>query len=218
MAAGDQSAQLFAVSSEAGDTAIFAAEFSPDGAQIVTGGDGRQAVIWNLEGKVVKSCLQEHTGAIRCVAFSAGGEKFVTGSGDNTLILWDAKTGEHIAPPLTGHQAPVITAAFSPEKNLIVSGSDDHSVIVWDLEKQQQAGRLIAHHDPVRAVAFRGGRLYTSSWGEESRVWELDADKLVKICHARANRELTGEERKAYIDPDPRLDLPEPVGERVNEP
>ena len=213
-------AQIFSASSEVEDAAIFAVEFSPDGSRLVTGGDGRRAAMWNLEGKVEKTFPKEHSGAIRCVAFSADGGKFVTGGGDNTLILWDAKMGVHIAPPLTGHQAPVLTAAFGPDGKLIASGSDDHSVIVGDLAPKQHAGRLIAHHDSVRAVAFSrdNTRLYTSSWAGESHAWELHAGRLVEICRERANRDLTDEERKIYIGPDPRIDVPEAVGELRKEP
>ncbi|MEO7319351.1 MAG: WD40 repeat domain-containing protein, partial [Chthoniobacteraceae bacterium] len=182
----------------------FALKFSPDGSRLVTGGKAERAVIWNLrpgETPEPKMCAEEHTGTIRCVAFSPDGKMFATASGDNTLILWDTETRKRLSAPLAGHRAPVLIAAFSPNGKLLASGSDDHSVILWDVETRQPAGRLNGHTDSVRAMAFSkdGKQLYTGSWDEESRKWELDAKALGDICRERANRNLGETEWTDYM-------------------
>ena len=56
------------------------------------------------------------------MAFSPDGRRIVSGSGDKTLRLWDAKTGQPIGQPLDGHDGDVKSVAFSPDGSRIVSG------------------------------------------------------------------------------------------------
>lgn len=186
------------------DDVMFALEFSPDGKRLVSGGDGERAVVWNLGGGAQPdplACVEEHTGTIRSIAFSPDGKTFATTSGDNTLIVWDTETRKRLSAPLAGHHAPVVVAAFSPDGRILASGSDDHSVILWDVATRQSTGRLIGHTDSVRALAFSSDskRLYTGSWGDESREWELDPGALQNICRERANRNLVESEWTDYM-------------------
>ena len=182
----------------------YALAFSPDGSRLVSGGKAERAVVWDLRAKgkpEAQRCAGEHTGKIRCVAFSRDGKMFATGSGDNTLILWETESRRRLSPPLAGHSAPVLVAAFSPDGKRLASGSDDRSVILWDVATRQGTGRLIGHTDSVRAMAFSkdGEQLYTGSWDEESRKWEMDAKALHDICRERANRNLSKGEWTDYM-------------------
>ena len=56
------------------------------------------------------------------MAFSPDGKRIVTGSGDQTVKVWDADTGQEVLT-LKGHTAQVTSVAFSPDGKRIVSGS-----------------------------------------------------------------------------------------------
>ncbi|KIK12146.1 hypothetical protein PISMIDRAFT_462603, partial [Pisolithus microcarpus 441] len=47
--------------------------------------------------------LQEHASHVTSVAFSPNGNRIVTGSRDETVRIWDAKSGDQIGSPLKGH-------------------------------------------------------------------------------------------------------------------
>ena len=57
------------------------------------------------------------------------------GSGDTTLKVWDAQTGQETLT-LKGHSSGVTSVSFSPDGKRIVSGSsgsNDKTLKVWDI-------------------------------------------------------------------------------------
>jgi WD40 repeat protein len=62
--------------------------------------------------------------------FSPDGNQIVSGSWDNSVRVWDAKTGEQLRE-LQGHTKMVNSVVFLPDGNQIISGASDKSVRVW---------------------------------------------------------------------------------------
>ena len=78
-----------------------------------------------------KLLMQGHTNQVNSVACSADGTRIVSGSGDSTVKVWDAGSGEEILT-LRGHAGPVTSVAFSADGVWIASGSFDNTVKVWN--------------------------------------------------------------------------------------
>ena len=64
------------------------------------------------------------------VAFSQDGSRVVSGSSDETVRIWNAKTGEPEAL-LKGHIGNVRAIAFAPDGSQVVSG-DGITVRIWN--------------------------------------------------------------------------------------
>ena len=62
----------------------------------------------------VDQILVGHTDGVNDVAFSPDGHRLASGSGDRTVRLWNADTGQQIGVPLTGHINGVNSVVFSP--------------------------------------------------------------------------------------------------------
>jgi WD40 repeat protein len=68
------------------------------------------------------------------VNWSPEGDKIISGSFDNVIIIWDANSGSKLGS-LTGHTGSVYGAHFSPQMDRVFSCSFDRTVKVWDLDK-----------------------------------------------------------------------------------
>ncbi|KAG4273322.1 hypothetical protein FPRO04_14559 [Fusarium proliferatum] len=80
------------------------------------------------------ACLQTlegHDGSVLSVVFSADGQRLASGSGDKTVKVWDAHSGECLKT-LEGHDGSVSSVVFSADGQRLASGSDDKTVKIWD--------------------------------------------------------------------------------------
>src|SRR5436189_6119119 len=70
--------------------------------------------------------IKGHSGFVYSVAFSPDGEILATGSFDNTIKLWDAKTGKELKT-LKAHTDQVYSVSFKHDAKLPASDSKDKS-------------------------------------------------------------------------------------------
>jgi WD40 repeat protein len=82
----------------------------------------------------IQNVLKGHTEWVASVAFSPDGKHIVSGSGDKTIRVWNADSGEVVSGPFEGHTHWVMSVAFSPDGKRTVSGSDDMTIRVWNAD------------------------------------------------------------------------------------
>ena len=78
------------------------------------------------------------------VSFSPDGTKVASGSGDNTVKLWDVTSGECLQT-LEGHSRYVTSVSFSPDGTKVASGSWDKTVKLWDVTSGECLQTLEGH-------------------------------------------------------------------------
>ncbi|KAG8979239.1 hypothetical protein FRB93_010250, partial [Tulasnella sp. JGI-2019a] len=119
--------------------------------------------------------MEGHTYLVKCVAVSPDGTTIVSGSNDNTLQLWDAKTGAVIGKVMEGHTNWVNCVAVSPDGTTIVSGSWDNTLRLWDAKTGAVIGKVMeGHTHSVNCVAFSGDgkhTIFTNSQGKNI-MWD----------------------------------------------
>ena len=110
----------------------------------------------------------------------AGGRENGEAGSDNSLRLWDVKTGEEIRK-FDGHTEGVWGVAISPDGRRALSGSGrwtldsaDTTVRLWDLETGKELHKLAGHTQTVWNVAFLTDGKKALSCGDKSvRLWQL---------------------------------------------
>ena len=84
------------------DAAISCVQYAPAGDVIAAGdSDGRIHFIGKMyfvdpTAGEIKSSLRGHTDCVWSVCFSPDGTKIVSGSSDETVLIWDAASGEQL--------------------------------------------------------------------------------------------------------------------------
>ncbi|MCJ8278928.1 MAG: hypothetical protein MJK14_03010 [Rivularia sp. ALOHA_DT_140] len=63
---------------------------------------------------------------------------------DNTIKLWDGKTGKP-KKTIKGHKNKVSSISFSRNHNLLASGSYDKTVKIWNIETGKVVHTLKGH-------------------------------------------------------------------------
>jgi WD40 repeat protein len=118
--------------------------------------------------------LEGHTGCVWGVAITPDGKTVVSGSGDNTLRVWDLETGNCRAT-FGGHTASVRGVVVTPDGKTVVSGSDDNTLRVRDIETGQCLVTFEGHTGGVNDVAITpdGKTAVSGSFDRTLKVWDI---------------------------------------------
>lgn len=130
--------------------------------------------------KLVRT-LRGHTGWIGRIAWSPHGRMLASPSGDKTIRLWDAETGECLRT-LNGHGDAVISVAFDLAGSTLASGSRDSTIKLWEPGSGKLLRTLEGHDGTVFSVAFdpAGGMLASGSDDKTIKLWEPASGKLLR--------------------------------------
>ncbi|MFM6270768.1 MAG: WD40 repeat domain-containing protein, partial [Dolichospermum sp.] len=142
-----------------------------------------------------------HKSSVNTLVITPDDSKFISGSSDSTIKIWDLATGKELQT-LTGHSRKVNTLAITPDGSKLVSGSDDSTIKIWDLEKNKLSSHSTAHNSDVSALLItpNGSKLVSGSSDSTIKIWDFFTGQELQILTGH------GDEVEAVaVSPDNRL-------------
>lgn len=154
--------------------------FSPDGHQLVSGGEGASGGLvrrWDVSSK---SMIDEYDGfpnVVHMAIFSPDGKRIAAGSADGTVIVWDVATHEPIFKR-TGANG-LWSLAFSADGESLVATAGQ-AIKIWNLASGQERtleddSSLVMH---TAFVPPDGRMLMTSGYEGTIRTWNAATGEL----------------------------------------
>jgi WD40 repeat protein len=133
--------------------------------------------------------LEGHSSGVAALCLLPDG-RLASGSGDNTIRLWDVADGAETAR-LEGHSDGVYALCLLPDGRL-ASGSDDDTIRLWDVAAGAETARLERHSGVVTALCLLpDGRLASGSYDKTIRLWDVAAGaETARLKYSGAVRSL----------------------------
>jgi WD40 repeat protein/tRNA A-37 threonylcarbamoyl transferase component Bud32 len=134
------------------------------------------------------STLKGHSKDVNSVVFSPDSQMLASGSGDNTIKLWDLRTQKEIAT-LSEHTNAVSSVTFSLDGRMLASGSIDNSIKLRKVQNQQQNAIVTLDSYFVLCVAFSPDSytLASGSWNNTVKLWDLQSLKQIATLTGHSN-------------------------------
>lgn len=129
--------------------------------------------------------LRGHGGPVRALSIAPDGKLVLSGSFDQSAILWSLDTGKALRI-LRAHEGAVNAVLALPDGFL--TGGEDGRVLLWRPGEDRPAANAKLHDAPVSALATgRAGALFASAgWDGLVKVWRSPADGDVRRFEGHA--------------------------------
>jgi WD40 repeat protein/tRNA A-37 threonylcarbamoyl transferase component Bud32 len=161
--------------------------FSPNGHVLALAGAGG---VWLLDGTPRRE-LFACRDAGSAVAYRGDGLWFASAGLDESVRIWDARTGQPVRTCKgggEGHSGLVERVVFSPDGRLLASAGRDGSAKLWDTETAHVLRTLEGHTGAVLDVAFSpdGSRLASAGADGKVILWDVATGRRVATCTGHA--------------------------------
>jgi WD40 repeat protein len=162
---------------------VFDVAWSPDGDKIATAGGDGKVILWDRNGKEIKSQVVTNSSEVNSVSFSPNGKiiAFTTGK---TAGIWNTEKKEKTIQNLTDKQEAFKSINFSPDGKTIATASKNGIIKLWRLNGQKfytvKTFQCCQGNDYVDRVNFSsdGNTIVTVTRMNNFQLWSKEGKSL----------------------------------------
>ena len=145
------------------------------------------SVSYSQTGTLQTVLQKGHSKYVTCSDFHPSGKYAITGSYDNSIILWSLQSGKQIRI-FNKHTAPVWSAVFSKDGSQVLSTSADQTIILYNTLTGAVVHSWDSKKDEVRQAYF--------SYSGDQIILSTNRDGL--FVYDRVSGDFMGEYNKNY--------------------
>jgi WD40 repeat protein len=123
------------------------------GNRALTGHENGRVSLWDLDLGMQLKVFKRNDAPITSLVF-AGPKKFLAGSNDWSVSLWEISTPSVPLHVFEGHGRDVLSVAIDPTRGLIASGGADKTVKLWETKSLSHVRTYPRARDFITAAAF----------------------------------------------------------------
>ena len=134
---------------------VCALGYSPDGTNVVTGGDDGKVKVWQTSTGFCTVTFTEHVAPVKAVTFAKGGNVVISASVDGTVRAFDLLRYRNFRTMTTPEPTAFASLAVDAAGEVVAAGSaDSFDIYVWALQTGKLLDVLAGHEGPVSSLAF----------------------------------------------------------------
>jgi cell division cycle 20-like protein 1 (cofactor of APC complex) len=156
-------------------------KWSADESQLASGGNDNKLFIWNLQSSQPVNRFNEHTAAVKAIAWSPHQHGLLCsggGTADRCIRFWNTLSGSSLNCIDTGSQ--VCNLQWSKNCNELVSthGYSLNQIILWRYPSMTKIATLTGHTYRVLYLSMSpdGSTIVTGAGDETLRFWQVFPD------------------------------------------
>ncbi|CAK4885672.1 unnamed protein product [Aphanomyces euteiches] len=144
------------------------------GDRIVTGGNDRDAKIFNTKSGKIENTLTGHSKKVQKVLFHPTADVVFTASADKTIKLWTAPNYQ-LAHTLQGHDGAVTGLSVHPTGSYLGSSSEDATWAISDVSTGQLLKQVATNAQAAHSFQFHpDGAIFGTAQADKTiRIWDV---------------------------------------------
>lgn len=174
---------------------VYKPVYSHDGNYLITPSADNTAKVWEVRTGRLLHSLQAHTKLVIYAAFTTDNKTIIT-AGDNSIIIWDAPTGNlriHLKhgtiPPVDFNKLPgqtiytssLTSVTMSADNKWIASAAKDSTVILWNVQTGKEIKRYKTDASPKEIIFKKDNKqIIVLTENSEVNIWDTDNNTYQK--------------------------------------
>ncbi|HEY8402509.1 MAG TPA: hypothetical protein VIK89_14675 [Cytophagaceae bacterium] len=147
--------------------------FTPDSKGIISVGNDKKVLYWNLEKSEE---ITTSDAKVNTIAISPVNNDIVIGKGNGEIVMINRDNNNSQSLLFQDPQStPIVSLAYSKNGALLAAGNERGVVRIWDMSTKTLLASLPGHTARVNNIRFsnEGDKLATGSFDKTVRIWNM---------------------------------------------